>query len=800
MFTSTQLKLSLRLFFKDLQTSLLNIAGLACGLACAIFIWIWVNDEISIDSFHKNNPRIYQVIKNSINGDSTIDTNESTPALMASMMKNEFPEVERAAPVFVPTTGILHYEQKPFRAAAYFTTADFFDIFSYPLLTPRPVNLLQAPNEVLISDRLAQTIFGTTSNVTGRTIGWRDEEPQLSQLYKIAGVFSAPPSNSTRHFDIVFSFDLYYNSLRERYGLDLWYSNNPHTFVLLKEGTNINAFNRKIKDYARQKMRQFHGEEFVRYEGDVFLQQYSARYLHNRYDNGKIAGGRIEYVRLFSIVGICILVLACINFMNLSTARASARIKEAGIRKIVGANRTSLIIQYLGESLFLSLLSLTVAIFLVQQFLPQFETITDKRITNIFTAETALVVLSITIITGLVAGSYPALLISAFKPSSMIKPANTPFRTQGNFRKALVVFQFSLSILFIISVMVVNKQMELIRKKNLGFNKNNIVRIEADGEMKRNINPFLNELKKLEGVEMVAAMDGDLVGNNGGGGGISWPGQLPGQQLEFDALDVTDQWISTMGISLAAGRSFDGTRPGDSATVIFNQTAIRMMNIADPVGKRVNMWGKERTIIGVVNDFHYESLYSRPGPFFLQLANETSSVLVKLQQGEEKNAMKHIASAYNNYTNGLVFNYHFLDEDFAKLYAAEERVAKLSGFFTIVATVISCLGLFGLVSFTVSKREKEIGIRKVVGARADQIAVLLSKHFIKLTLISLCIALPFSTVLMNNWLNNFPYRVKIGAGTYFVASGLILLVTIVTTSFHSIKASLANPAKTLKAE
>lgn len=798
MFIRNDFKLWRRLFFKDLQTSLLNVAGLSTGLACAILIWLWVNDELSIDRFHEKDSRIFQVMKNSVNGDGTIDANESTPGLMADMMKSEMPEVELAAPLITNMHGILTYEQRPYKAAAFFTTADFFKIFSYPLITPAPGSLLKSPDEVFISDKTALKIFGGVTDAVGRSIQWQDEEPQLSGTYKVVGVFTAPPANATRQFDIVFSYEKYFNNLRERYGLDKWYSNSALTFLLLKNDVDPSVFNKKITDYGRKKMLQMHGTEYVAYEGDVYAQQYSSRYLYNRYENGKQAGGRIEYIRLFSIVGICILILACINFMNLATSRAASRVREAGIRKIVGAQRRSLVLQYLGESLFFAFVSLAVALILVQLVLPKFQEITGKQISEIITWKSIGVVLIITTITGLVAGSYPAMLISAFKPIKILNSSKIAFSSRGQFRKALVVVQFSLTILFIISVMVVNKQMSLIQQKDLGFNKNNVMQIAADGKMKRDAGSFLRELRKLKGVVNASAMAGDMTGMNGGGGGISWPGQQAGEAIELDALDVTEGWIETMGITLIEGTAFRNNSPAD--VVIFNETAIKAMRLKNPVGTRLNMWGRERTIIGVTKDFHYESLYKRPRPMFLSPADEYTSFVVKLQPAMEKATIERISALYKRSTNGLDLEYRFIDEDFAKMYAAEQRVATLSAYFTALAVIISCLGLFGLVSFTVKKREKEISIRKVVGARVHQIAVLLSGDFLKLVFIAVLIALPVGTIVMENWLNNFQYRVNIGSAIYIIAAGIIFLVAMLTITFHSVKAGLTNPAKTLRNE
>lgn len=800
MVTPTHIKLSWRIFAKDIQTSVLNVAGLASGMACAILIWLWVNDELSVDKFHENDARIYQVIKNSKNDDGTIDVNQATPGVMADLLKREMPEVEYSAPLISHPNGILKFNNQPYKGTTAFTTADFFRIFTYHFVSAIPQNLLSSPNEILISDQMAQKVFGTLNNVVGQTIEWQDEEWQLTGPYKISGIFKATPLNSTHQFDVFFSYQHYYNNLRERYGLDKWYSNSAQTFLLLTKGTSVSSFNNRIKDYGRKKMMEMHGPDYVRYEGDVSAQKYSSQYLYNRYENGKLAGGRIEYVHLFSLIGICILVLACMNFMNLATARASSRIKEVGIRKMLGAQKHSLIAQYFSESVFMAFISLAIALVLVQLVLPQFEMLTGKQVARIITVKTVAVVFAITIFTGLLAGSYPALFFSAYKPENIFSSVKTMFPSQANFRRALVTLQFTFSILFIISVLVIGRQMKLIQQKNLGFNKNNVIRIETAGQMKRDASALLAHLRKVPGVVTASAMNGDLVGNNGGGGGISWPGQTAGHAIEFDALNVSEGWTETLGIQLTAGRPFSAEHITNRNVVIFNETAIKEMGLEDPIGKRVNLWGSEATIIGIVKDFNYEALYRKPRPLLLTMADETANILVRLPSGKEKQTIDNLREAYTDFTKGLPFDFKFLDDDFARLYAAEERIATLSAYFTVLVIIICCLGLFGLVAFTVKKREKEIAIRKIAGARVEQISVLLSRDYLKLIMLAICIALPLSTIIINNWLAGFAYRVQVTADIYLIGSGTILILALITGSYYSIRAALTNPATTLRKE
>jgi ABC-type antimicrobial peptide transport system permease subunit len=789
-----------RSLLRERQFTLLNLIGLSTGLACALLIWLWVNNERSIDHFNKHDERLYQVIKTSVNGDGTIDTHETTPALMAQSMAADFPEVEYAVPVVIESeNGIIGTPDKKVKTKARFAGKDFFRIFSYPILDGNSNDVLSDPMGVMLSDQLALKLFNTTTGLTGKVLIWNGE-PEISGPYHITGVFKAPAADATDQFDLLFSFDHYYSTFWKQYGLDVWYSNNPSTYLLLRKGTNVTAFNDKIKDYSRKKLIATNAKDAVPYEGDMFVQRYSEKYLHNLYDNGKIAGGRIQYVRLFSIIAVFIIVIACINFMNLATARANAKMKEVSIRKIIGARRGSLILQYIAEATFMALLSLCVAILIVWLLLPEFRNITGKDLHFDFSAYTILSIIAIALISGLLAGSYPAIYLSGFRPAAVLKNSSDPAGGQALIRKGLVVFQFAVSVVFIVAVMVVYRQMDLVQKKNLGFSKDNVIYFSAEGNVFNDFKIFLNELKKIPGVVNASGMDGDLVGNHSGGGGISWAGQATGQGIEFDGLDVNYDWVETFGMQLKEGRTFSRKYGGDSSSVLFNETAIKAMRLNDPVGKKVTMFGKEKTIVGVLKDFNYESLYRKPGPFFVRFEPKNTSVVVKIKNGTMEQTLARVKDVYQSFNKGLAFEYKFIDDDFAKLYASERRVAVLSKYFAGLAIIISCLGLFGLSAFTAQKRQKEIGIRKVIGAAAHDIAFMLSKDFLKLVLLALTIALPVAWWLMNSWLNAFEYRITVGADIFALAIFATIIVTIATISFQSVKASLANPVKSLRTE
>ncbi len=792
-------KIAWRNLVKDRQFSLLNLMGLSVGLACALLIFLWLNDETSIDKFHGKDKQLFQVIKTSLNADGTIETHETTPGLLAQAMASEIPEVEYAVSVVTENTGILSADEKNIKARPKFVDTNFLNVFSYPLISGNKADALSNKNGVVISDKLALKLFNRTNNISGKTLQWDGEEKDLDGTYIVTGVFKAPPTNASMQFDILFNYSLYYDTYKEKHGLINWYSNNPQTFLIIKKGTVIEQFNRKIRDFANAKFKAAHGA-VGQYEGIIFVQRYSDKYLRNHYENGVQAGGRIEYVRLFSVIAVFILIIACINFMNLATARASRRAKEVGIKKVIGVRRSTLIFQYMVESMLMALISLVVAFLLVSLLLPQFREITGKDLHLVFDTRLISAALAITIITGLLAGSYPALYLSGFGPAMVLKGKLSVSGGESWIRKGLVVFQFTISVVLIISVLVVYKQMELIQNRNLGYNKDNIIQFANEGKLRTTLGTFLSEVRKIPGVVNASSMDGDMVGNHSGGGGISWPGQIPGHGIEFDGLDVDAGLRETLDLKMNEGRFFSSQYGNEVDKVIFNEAAITAMGLKNPVGQTVTMWGSKKQIIGVVKDFHFKSLYEKVGPFFFRFSPNNGNVLVKIEAGKEKETIAKLDKFYKNYNLGLPFEYKFMDDDYQRLYASEQRVSVLSRYFAVVAIIISCLGLFGLAAFTAQKRQKEIGIRKIVGASVTNIAVMLSKDFLMLVLIAVLISFPLAWWAMNAWLENFAYRVNISAWIFLVASASIVFITLLTISFQSIKAAIANPVGALRSE
>jgi len=498
-----------------------------------------------------------------------------------------------------------------------------------------------------------------------------------------------------------------------------------------------------------------------------------------------------------------ILIIACINFMNLSTAKATRRIKEVGVQKVVGARRITLILQYLGESVLMSLLSLLLALALIIILLPAFNSITGKAISMVWSSSLVLSALGIALLTGLVAGSYPAFYISGFKPALILKGKVKAKAGELWVRKGLVVFQFCLSAFAIVTVLVVYRQIQYIQSKNLGYNRDHVIHFELPLEMdSASLSAgaaFIEELNRLPGVMSAGSYYHNLTGDHGGIGGFQWPGKDPTLDIDFANLEVGNRFLETVGIKIKEGRNFS---PDDRAQkeIVFNESAIKAMGLKDPIGKTVKFWDRQREIVGIAEDFNFESLYQPVKPSFFQMYPIMPNAAVRIKAGTEKQTIERIRQLYAGFSGGLVFDYKFLDEDYRALYESENRVAQLSKYFAGLAILISCLGLFGLAAFTAQRRQKEIGIRKVIGASVGSILALLSTGFLKLVLLAVLIAFPLAGWVMNEWLNNFAYHTQVNSIIFIIAGGSILLITLLTISLQSIKAALINPVKSLRSE
>ncbi len=764
---------------------LINLFGLSTGLACTLLIYLWVTDEISMDKFNERDSQLFQVMEHQQYADH-IMTTSSTPGILAEALKEEIPEVEYAATTTWISPFTLSIKENNVKADGYYVGADFFNVFSYPLIQGNPDKVLTDKTAIVISRALAKKLFSTEDNVIGKTV-----ELQHEKSFQVTGVFDKVAASS-QQFDFVLSFEEFKS---ENEWVKEWGNNGPPTYIILRAESNAADVNAKIKDFVKVR----NEESNV----SLFLSAYSGRYLHGRYENGKPAGGRIEYVQLFSIIAVFILLIACINFMNLSTARASRKAKEVGIKKSIGAQRGSLIIQYISESMITSVFSLIVAVAAVYILLPAFNLLTDKHIIFSLANPQMLLWLSgITIFTGLLAGSYPAIFLSGFKPATVLKGELRGSWGELWARKGLVVFQFFLSVILIVSVLVIYKQIEFVQTKNLGYKKDNLIRIAMEGKLETSLETFLTEVKRVPGVINASSMGHSLLGRNNNTSGLEWEGKNPKDEILFENIRVNYDMIETLGVEFVEGRSFSRDHRTDTSAIILNEAGIRVMGLKDPIGKVIRLWDEYNLeIIGVVKDFHFQSLHDVVNPLFFVLNQEnTWNVMIRLEGGKEMETIKSLGELYTTFNPGFTFEYTFQDVEYARQYSAEQRVASLSGYFAMFAILISCLGLFGLAAFTAERRLKEIGIRKALGSSSANIVVLLSGDFTRMVLLSIALGLPTSYWLLNQWLERFAFHIELTVW-YFVIAGLIaLLIAWLTVASQAMRAANVNPVDCLRSE
>ncbi len=783
MFTYNGL-LSIRTFNRHKSSFLINLIGLSTGLACMLLIYLWVNDELHVDKFHINDSRLFQVMENR-SGESGILTAPSSPGLLGESLAAEMPEVEYAATVTKLLKFDLSVGKKNLTASGLFVGKDYFNMFSFPLIYGNTDQVLEDKNSIVVSDKLALKLFGTIESVIGKAIGYEHRRE-----FFVSGIFRSIPTNSSAQFDCVISFEKYKEDYLE--WVSGWGNTGVRTYILLKPHAHAEEFNHKIANYIKIKT-----NNKITHR-TPFLKRFSETYLYGEYENGIQTGGRIIYVKLFLGIALFIIVIACINFVNLSTAKASRRIKEVGIKKTLGADRKSLIIQYLSESVALSFLSLLIAVIVVLLFLPQFNTITEKQLTLDLRPDFVLSILSITLITGLLSGSYPALYLSGLKPVTILKGKLSRSTGELVARKGLVIFQFTISVILMVGVLVLYKQMEFIQHKNLGYSKDNIITFTMDGLTLEKLETFRSEVKKIQGVINAGTFYDNLTGDHGDVE-LDWEGRSLDQHHQFAKISVGYDFIETLGIEFKAGHSPSrNAQPGSQ--IVLNEAAIQVMGLTDPIGETIRWWGNESQIVGVAKNFNFESLHEEIKPCFFQVYPAESSFVVKIQDGTEQKTIQQIQQLFNSIASGYAFDYKFLDDNYNKLYVAEQRVSILSRYFASIAIVVSCLGLYALAAFTAEKRIKEIGIRKVLGSSVLDIVFLLSLDFTRIVIVAILIALPISYFMMKNWLDGFAFRVDLDWG-YFISAGFgALVIAWVTIGVQTIKAAMLNPVKSLKSE
>lgn len=781
------IKIAWRNLIRNKSFSLLNIIGLSIGLAVTALILIWINFEIGFDKFHENTDSIYQV-NNQYPVDGEIWTWNSTPKVMAEVIKNDYPEVEGVSRYFYETPFLFSKDDKRIKSTGTIVDPDFLKMFSFPLLEGNIETVFEEVNSVVITQEFAKKLFG--------------DEPPVGKIvkvdnvdsFKVTGVLKDLPLNT----EFTFEFLMPWTYLEQKgWDDENWSNNSVATYVMLKEGTNYTTFSKKIKT-----LRENHDKESP--EMETLLYPYSRNWLYSEFENGKEVGGRIDLIRMFGIIAAIILLIACINFMNLSTARSEKRAKEVGIRKVIGAEKAALVGQFLGESILISCIAAVLALLIVLVTLPFFSTLIDKPlsldITNIWFWLSAF---GVVLFTGVLAGSYPALYLSGFKPSAVLKGTFKKMNSPITPRKVLVVLQFSAAIILITASIIVTQQLRKVQDRQTGYAKNNLVYSVMEGDVEKNYMLIKEELLVSGTATSVTKTSAPITEGWSNSWDFEWKGKNEDDKTLINRFIADDAIVKTTGLQLIAGRDFDLSKfPTDSTAALINEASVKLMKFDEPIGQIIKDNGVDWHVVGVVKDFVLKSPFQKVEPMVIEGAQAFFNVIhIKFDQATNTTeSLTQTEAIFRKYNPEYPFSYEFVDQQYAKKFDDEKRTGQLVSLFTLLTIFISCLGLFGLASYMAENRIKEIGIRKVLGASVQSITALLSKDFLKLVLISIVLAVPISWYFMGKWLEDFAYRITISWWTFALAGILALSIALITVSYQAVKAAIANPVKSLRTE
>jgi len=778
------IKIALRNLVRQKGYALINILGLAIGIACFILIALWVFDELSYDQFHEKKQRIFRV--NTVSPDFGLVTTSSWR--LGPAMKDAYPEVENYTRVWTWARSLVKYQDKVFDEwNIYLADSSFFSIFTFPFIKGEPKTALTDKYSVVITEATAARYFGS-----GEPIGKMVYSREFDRNFKISGVIKNVPPNSHLQFDIVGRVDLMPQQRMESWEF------TGYTYLLLKDNIQKRDFNSKIAGFYSQYVDSTAKSSPV-------LQDLTQIHL---YADGK--PGLIKLVYIFSIIAVFVLLIACVNFMNLGTARAAKQAKQVAVRKVVGAVRRQLIIQFLGESIIVASLALGVGLLLVELVLPGFNSLANKNISLLSTSTTKLLLflIGVALFTGTVAGSYPALFLSSFQPAQILKENGVPENRSWLFRNSLTIFQFTISIILIISILVMRDQLQFLQSTDIGIKRDFVIGIPNNLELNERFNSYRHEILKNPSVESMTSAQNQPV-DVGNYIDVNWEGHFNESELPMAYTTVRYDFFKTFGMKFIQGRSFSRDFPTDETEAcIINETALKLMRLDSPLGKKVYFNHpafpeslKHVNIIGVVKDHHYRSLHETIGPFIIRMYQPYQSfIYFKLKPENIEATIEHIKKVTHQFAPDFPFGFNFLDDIYHRLYEVENKTEKIFQAFAFLAIFISCLGLLGLASFTTEQRTKEIGVRKVLGASVSGIVFLLSKEFTRTVLLANIIAWPVAYFAMNEWLQNFAYRINIGWWTFIWAGLMAFVIALVTVSYQSIKAALANPVDSLRYE
>ena len=785
------LKIALRNLWRNKSFSVINIAGLAIGMAAAILILLWVQNELSYDCFYKKTDRISLLYSRDMNN-GKIDVWNRTAALLSPTLKKDYPEVEDVAR-FSNVYFLVNAGEKHINLRGAFADSSFLSILNFPLLKGNAKTALNDNHSIVITQKLAVKLFGS-AEAMGKTV-----RIDSIENFTVTGVLKDLPGNTEFDYEYLLPW-----TFMTKLGWDknqTWSFTNANTYVLLTQGASRAAFDAKIKNIIKGYVRV--GDGSTR---EVFTQPLSRVHLYSKSENGILVGGRIDTVKLFVAIALVILIIACINFMNLSTARSENRAKEVGIRKVVGARKNALVLQFIGESTILALIAFVIALGLVQLSLKGFNDIVSVPLAINFSNPYWWIFAFLFILfTGLIAGSYPAFYLSSSKPTAVLQGTFKNTNTLVKPRKVLVVLQFTFAIVLIICTIIVERQLQFARNRDTGYNKSNLVFVFSQGDVLKNYKIIKHNLLSTGAAVAVTKTFSPITRVWGTTTGLSWQGSTDAdKKINFLRFEADDDFVKTTGTTLLHGRDIDvNNYPTDSTALLVNESAVKSMHLQNPIGKIVkNGNGINCHVIGVLKDFIIESPYEEIKPMIIQ-GLTTGYPVVHFKLNPANSTAIDLAKAekiFKQFNSQYPFEYNFVDEAFARKFREEQQDGTLSALFAGLTIFISCLGLFGLAAYMAENRTKEIGIRKVLGASISSIATLLSVDFIKLVLFAIIIASPIAWWAMSKWLQRYTYRTTVEWWVFVLAGFVALLIALFTVSYQSIKAALINPAKSLKTE
>lgn len=781
-----------RSLLKNRGYSFLNIGGLAIGIACASLIFLWVEDELDYNSVNLKKDNLYFVMENQ-KYDTYVFTEGSTPGLLGPTMKAELPGVANTCRISEGMTSFLFaYGNKSMFSAGQYADPSIFSMFTLPFVEGKASTAFSQLRSIVITQRTAIKVFGTDKNVIGKSI-----RVDNKQNYTVSGVLKDLPPNATLQFEWLMPYQIYYDQYTY---LKSWGNQSTGTYVELKPGVKPETINKQLYNYIQKREPKALGRAFLFAMNDW--------HLYGDFKDGKqTGGGQIEYVRLFTLIAWIILLIACINFMNLATARSEKRAREVGVRKVLGAGKKLLVGQFISEALFMAFIAAVFAVLAVAIALPAFNLLVQKQLTiGLDKPLHIIALLLITLISGLLAGSYPSLYLSSFNPVRVLKGLKMKDSSAAMIRKGLVVLQFTVSIVLIIGTVIIYQQIQHIKSRQLGFNKNNLVEMGLQGDMTKNYYVIKQDLLNTGYVSNVALSDHSIIYGGNNTDGMTWEGKPAGSKVLISQRYVTPEFMETSGLKIVEGRNLTMTDTGGKPIrMVVTQTMEKLMGKGSAIGKMMHYEGDttQAVIVGVVNDYVYGDMYGKPDPvmFFASSPQNTNTMYVRInRQKDIEKALAAMQAVLKKDNPAYPFDYRFVDDQFNQMFFNEMLISKLSRVFASLAIIISCLGLFGLAAYTAERRTKEIGIRKVLGADVAGLAQVLSKDFLQLVLLSCLIAFPVAWWVMFNWLKNYQYHITISWWVFLIAGFAAIVIAVATVSFQSIKAALANPVKSLRSE